>query len=152
MTVLLITTKLTDSIEKVLKIKLAVGQSQPSEKKQDLSVGAKPTTTNQTNITTQSHLPEEVAIMDIILRFLQLLCKNYNAHLQNYLRVQPNNITSYDLVCQTLQFLDCICGFSTGGLGLFGLWINEHNVHLIINQTLESLTEYCQGPCPENQV
>lgn len=31
-----------------------------------------------------------------------------------------------------------------------GLWINETNVHLI-NQTLESLTEYCQGPCHDNQ-
>jgi len=98
----------------------------------------------------QSNLPEEVAIMDIILRFLQLLCENHNADLQNYLRVQPSNKTSYNLVCQTLQFLDCICGSTTGGLGLLGLWINEHNVHLI-NQTLESLTEYCQGPCHENQ-
>ena len=46
--------------------------------------------------------------------------------------------------------LDCICGSTTGGLGLLGLWINENNVDLI-NQTLESLTEYCQGPCHENQ-
>lgn len=37
-----------------------------------------------------------------------------------------------------------------GGLGLLGLYINENNVSLI-NQTLETLTEYCQGPCHENQ-
>lgn len=55
------------------------------------------------------------------------------------------------MVCETLQFLDCICGSTTGGLGLLGLYINEKNVALI-NQTLESLTEYCQGPCHENQV
>jgi hypothetical protein len=54
-------------------------------------------------------------------------------------------------VCETLQFLDCICGSTTGGLGLLGLYINEKNVALVI-QTLESLTEYCQGPCHENQV
>lgn len=54
-------------------------------------------------------------------------------------------------MCETLQFLDCICGSTTGGLGLLGLYINEKNVALI-NQTLESLTEYCQGPCHENQV
>uniref|UniRef100_A0A8C6YDS5 Inositol 1,4,5-trisphosphate receptor n=1 Tax=Naja naja TaxID=35670 RepID=A0A8C6YDS5_NAJNA len=53
-------------------------------------------------------------------------------------------------MCETLQFLDCICGSTTGGLGLLGLYINEKNVALI-NQTLESLTEYCQGPCHENQ-
>lgn len=70
--------------------------------------------------------------------------------MQNFLRCQ-NNKTNYNLVCETLQFLDCICGSTTGGLGLLGLYINEKNVALI-NQTLESLTEYCQGPCHENQV
>lgn len=69
---------------------------------------------------------------------------------QNFLRCQ-NNKTNYNLVCETLQFLDIMCGSTTGGLGLLGLYINESNVHLII-QTLETLTEYCQGPCQENQV
>lgn len=97
-----------------------------------------------------ANLPEDIAIMEIILRFLQLLCENHNSDLQNYLRIQPTNKSSYNLVCETLQFLDCICGSTTGGLGLLGLWINENNVHLI-NQALETLTEYCQGPCHENQ-
>ena len=69
---------------------------------------------------------------------------------QNFLRCQ-NNKNNYNLVCETLQFLDCICGSTTGGLGLLGLYINEKNVALI-NQTVESLTEYCQGPCHDNQV
>uniref|UniRef100_A0A7N4NHZ2 Inositol 1,4,5-trisphosphate receptor n=1 Tax=Sarcophilus harrisii TaxID=9305 RepID=A0A7N4NHZ2_SARHA len=90
-----------------------------------------------------------IAIMQPILRFLQLLCENHNRELQNFLRNQ-NNKTNYNLVCETLQFLDCICGSTTGGLGLLGLYINERNVALV-NQTLESLTEYCQGPCHENQ-
>ncbi|XP_023661370.1 inositol 1,4,5-trisphosphate-gated calcium channel ITPR1 isoform X8 [Paramormyrops kingsleyae] len=90
-----------------------------------------------------------IAIMQPILRFLQLLCENHNRDLQNFLRCQ-NNKNNYNLVCETLQFLDCICGSTTGGLGLLGLYINEKNVALI-NQTLESLTEYCQGPCHENQ-
>lgn len=70
--------------------------------------------------------------------------------LQNFLRCQ-NNKTNYNLVCETLQFLDIMCGSTTGGLGLLGLYINEDNVGLVI-QTLETLTEYCQGPCHENQV
>lgn len=70
--------------------------------------------------------------------------------LQNFLRCQ-NNKTNYNLVCETLQFLDIMCGSTTGGLGLLGLYINECNVALI-TQTLETLTEYCQGPCHENQV
>ncbi|KAM9292317.1 inositol 1,4,5-trisphosphate-gated calcium channel ITPR3 isoform 2-T2 [Gastrophryne carolinensis] len=90
-----------------------------------------------------------VLIMEPILRFLQLLCENHNPDLQNYLRNQ-NNKTNYNLVCETLQFLDIMCGSTTGGLGLLGLYINEKNVALII-QTLETLTEYCQGPCHENQ-
>ncbi|XP_067860775.1 inositol 1,4,5-trisphosphate-gated calcium channel ITPR2 isoform X2 [Heptranchias perlo] len=90
-----------------------------------------------------------IAIMEPILRFLQLLCENHNTELQNFLRHQ-NNKTNYNLVCETLQFLDCICGSTTGGLGLLGLYINEKNVSLV-DQTLETLTEYCQGPCHENQ-
>nr|XP_054750035.1 inositol 1,4,5-trisphosphate receptor-like [Lytechinus pictus] len=91
----------------------------------------------------------EVTIMEPILRFLQLMCENHNRDLQNFLRHQ-NSKTNYNLVSETLQFLDCICGSTTGGLGLLGLYINEKNVTLI-NQTLESLTEYCQGPCHDNQ-
>uniref|UniRef100_A0A146L7A0 Inositol 1,4,5-trisphosphate receptor n=1 Tax=Lygus hesperus TaxID=30085 RepID=A0A146L7A0_LYGHE len=95
------------------------------------------------------HLSEKVLVMQPILRFLQLLCENHNRYLQNTLRNQ-NNKSNYNLVSETLMFLDCICGSTTGGLGLLGLYINEYNVSLI-NQTLETLTEYCQGPCHDNQ-
>ncbi|CAF0724055.1 unnamed protein product, partial [Didymodactylos carnosus] len=94
-------------------------------------------------------LPFEVRIMQPILRFLQLLCENHNAEFQNYLRVQENK-TSFNLVCETLKFLDAICGSQTGLLGLLGNYINEDNVELI-NQALNTLTEYCQGPCHDNQ-
>ena len=49
----------------------------------------------------------------------------------------------YNLVSETLLLLDVICGSTTGGLGLLGLYINENNV-MLINQILETLTEYCQ--------
>lgn len=97
----------------------------------------------------RNKLSSKVLVMQPILRFLQLLCENHNPDLQNLLRHQ-NNKTNYNLVSETLMFLDCICGSTTGGLGLLGLYINENNVALI-NQTLETLTEYCQGPCHENQ-
>uniref|UniRef100_A0A8C2LCG3 Inositol 1,4,5-trisphosphate receptor n=1 Tax=Cricetulus griseus TaxID=10029 RepID=A0A8C2LCG3_CRIGR len=96
-----------------------------------------------------SEMGASVLVMRPILRFLQLLCENHNRDLQNFLRCQ-NNKTNYNLVCETLQFLDIMCGSTTGGLGLLGLYINEDNVSLVI-QTLETLTEYCQGPCHENQ-
>lgn len=97
----------------------------------------------------RNKISNKVLVMQPILRFLQLLCENHNPDLQNLLRNQ-NNKTNYNLVSETLMFLDCICGSTTGGLGLLGLYINENNVALI-NQTLETLTEYCQGPCHENQ-
>jgi hypothetical protein len=73
-----------------------------------------------------------------VFRFLQLLCENHNRDLQNFLLAQSNK-NRYNLVSETLMFLDCICGSTTGELGLLGLYINEHNVALI-NQTLETLT------------
>ncbi|XP_067209900.1 inositol 1,4,5-trisphosphate receptor isoform X4 [Linepithema humile] len=97
----------------------------------------------------EGQLSSKVLVMQPILRFLQLLCENHNRELQNFLRNQ-NNKTNFNLVSETLMFLDCICGSTTGGLGLLGLYINEYNVTLI-NQTLETLTEYCQGPCHDNQ-
>eukprot|EP00095_Tigriopus_kingsejongensis_P011560 maker-scaffold768_size100864-snap-gene-0.9 protein:Tk11560 transcript:maker-scaffold768_size100864-snap-gene-0.9-mRNA-1 annotation:"inositol -trisphosphate receptor" len=98
----------------------------------------------------ENKLAPKVSIMKPILRFLQLMCENHNLTLQNLLRDQ-NNKTKYNLVSETLILLDVICGSTTGGLGLLGLYINENNVQLI-NQILETLTEYCQGPCYENQV
>lgn len=97
----------------------------------------------------KNKMSSKVLVMQPILRFLQLLCENHNPDMQNLLRYQ-NYKTNYNLVSETLMFLDCICGSTTGGLGLLGLYINENNVALI-NQTLETLTEYCQGPCHENQ-
>lgn len=97
----------------------------------------------------KNKLSNKVLEMQPILRFLQLLCENHNMDMQNLIRCQ-NSKTNYNLVSETLIFLDCICGSTTGGLGLLGLYINEYNVSLI-NQTLETLTEYCQGPCHENQ-
>ena len=77
--------------------------------------------------------------------------RSSHAHTQNYLHKQENSKSNYNLVVETLKFLDCICGVTTGGLVLLSLYINMSNVELI-NQCLTSLAEYCQGPCHENQV
>ncbi|CAG0922457.1 unnamed protein product, partial [Notodromas monacha] len=89
-----------------------------------------------------TELSQKVVIMQPILRFLQLLCENHNRVMQTFLRHQSNK-TNYNLVSESLMFLDCICGSTTGGLGLLGLYINESNFSLV-NQTLETLVEYCQ--------
>uniref|UniRef100_A0A8C3IDG4 Inositol 1,4,5-trisphosphate receptor n=1 Tax=Chrysemys picta bellii TaxID=8478 RepID=A0A8C3IDG4_CHRPI len=115
----------------------------------DLMGSGTDATNTEEKSTEEATMSPAITIMQPILRFLQLLCENHNRELQTFLRNQ-NNKTNYNLVCETLQFLDCICGSTTGGLGLLGLYINEKNV-VLVNQTLESLTEYCQGPCHENQ-
>ncbi|VDK72063.1 unnamed protein product [Litomosoides sigmodontis] len=93
-------------------------------------------------------LSQEVALIEPILRFLQLLCENHNLVLQNFLRCQGSR-QNYNLVDEILMFLDVICGSTKGCLGVFGE-IDEHNFSLI-TQTLVTLTEFCQGPCYENQ-
>ncbi|EFX63254.1 hypothetical protein DAPPUDRAFT_335716 [Daphnia pulex] len=95
--------------------------------------------TTATDSDMESKFSAKVLVMLPVFRFLQLLCENHNRDLQNFLRANSNK-NSYNLVSETLMFLDCICGSTTGELGLLGLYINEHNVTLI-NQTLETLTE-----------
>nr|AAT47836.1 inositol 1,4,5-triphosphate receptor [Oikopleura dioica] len=107
------------------------------------------TLVSETEIKEESPLTNSVRLMQPLMRFLQLLCENHNSDLQSYLREQGNK-TNFDLVSETLKFLDCICGSTTGVLGLLGLYINKNNVNLI-KQALETLTEYCQGPCCGNQ-
>ncbi|XP_071158976.1 inositol 1,4,5-trisphosphate-gated calcium channel ITPR1-like isoform X6 [Mytilus edulis] len=134
-------------------IKFKTRQNKQSEEPDDLQrghvAGQEDAVDKQTKEKEDKKLTPNVAMMRPILRFLQLLCENHNRELQNLLRNQSHT-KSLNLVCETLQFLDCICGSTTGGLGLLGLYINETNVDLI-NQALSSLTEYCQGPCHENQ-
>uniref|UniRef100_A0A8W7PY51 Inositol 1,4,5-trisphosphate receptor n=1 Tax=Anopheles coluzzii TaxID=1518534 RepID=A0A8W7PY51_ANOCL len=90
-------------------------------------------------------LSNKVLVMQPILRFLQLLCENHNPELQNLLRNQ-NNKTNYNLVSETLMFSGLYLRLDDGWAGIVGV----NNVSLI-NQTLETLTEYCQGPCHDNQ-
>jgi hypothetical protein len=92
----------------------------------------------------------ELKLMQPLLRLLQLFCENHNLNMQNYLRNQKNSKNSKNLILETLHFLDCICGITAGGLVLLSLYIHSDNVELI-DQCLTTLTEYCQGPCHENQ-
>jgi len=76
-----------------------------------------------------------------ILRFLQLFCEGHNFQLQNYLRLQPNQGESYDLVSEpALGFLETL-----------EREIDATNIDIAI-QLFVTLTEYCQGPCPANQI
>lgn len=122
----------------------------------DSAYSTSPTPINDSSLSSslvdhaRDDLPEAVRTMRPILRFLQLLCEDHNLTMQNFMHSQQNK-KNYNLVAKTLVFLNCICGSKLGSLGHhLGDHIKENNVHLI-NQTLRTLTEYCQGPCEENQ-
>ena len=77
-----------------------------------------------------------------VMRYLQLFCEGHNTKLQNYLRVQGDNVHSFNLVSESLTFLECILQVEHMDEFMAG----------VVLQTFDSLTEYCQGPVPENQV
>ncbi|KAL6077190.1 Inositol 1,4,5-trisphosphate receptor type 1, variant 2 [Balamuthia mandrillaris] len=114
--------------------------------------------------------PESGFIKEI-LRFLQLLCEGHNLNLQNYLRTQTsssstssssplqpssslssfiegrasnnsnnNSFESYDLISETASYLEAL-----------ERDIDATNIDIAI-QLFITLTEYCQGPCLDNQL
>ena len=77
--------------------------------------------------------------MHNILKLLQLLCENHNHLLQNYFRVQTNSRNSIDMISITITLLEEL------------MKRKYHSLFLIISQCFDTLTEFIQGPCRENQ-
>eukprot|EP00004_Rigifila_ramosa_P001596 TRINITY_DN1154_c0_g1_i2.p1 TRINITY_DN1154_c0_g1~~TRINITY_DN1154_c0_g1_i2.p1 ORF type:complete len:2503 (+),score=673.94 TRINITY_DN1154_c0_g1_i2:327-7511(+) len=75
----------------------------------------------------------------LLLRFLQLFAEGHNLELQNYMRVQTYSRNSYDLLLEIVKLLQAV-----------EKKITRENVGMIV-QLFETLTEFVQGPCPENQ-
>eukprot|EP01062_Namystynia_karyoxenos_P080737 TRINITY_DN8739_c0_g1_i3.p1 TRINITY_DN8739_c0_g1~~TRINITY_DN8739_c0_g1_i3.p1 ORF type:complete len:2412 (+),score=913.63 TRINITY_DN8739_c0_g1_i3:92-7327(+) len=76
-----------------------------------------------------------------VLRFLQLFCEGHNLRLQDYLRQQADNVRSCNLVKETITALSWLLKIEC-----FDKYIYDQ-----VKQAMDSLTEYCQGPCSENQ-
>ncbi|KAL4447069.1 hypothetical protein ABPG74_013921 [Tetrahymena malaccensis] len=72
-----------------------------------------------------------------ILKLFQLLCLNHNQDLQNYMRKQISNKNSYDLVSTTVKLLIS--------------YRVSKETYKTIKQCFNTLTEFVQGPCIENQ-
>ena len=77
-------------------------------------------------------------ILDL-LRLIQLFCEGHHLGMQEYIRVQHDNLRSVNTVQCVLTFLRTILGGVTSELGP------------ILLQCFELLTELCQGPCIGNQ-
>lgn len=74
-----------------------------------------------------------------ILKILQLLCENHNHLVQNYLRLQINSRTNIDLINMTILLLEEL------------MRKKSFSHFLMISQCFDTLTEFIQGPCRENQ-
>jgi len=75
-----------------------------------------------------------------ILRLLQLFCEGHHTPMQDFLRQQTGSPHSVNVVSQVLLFLRDILILDIDATSL-----------RIVSQTFDTLTEFCQGPCPGNQ-
>jgi hypothetical protein len=83
---------------------------------------------------------KDMKAMEELLRMLQLLCEGHNHLLQDHIRQQRHSLQSYDLVSETAVYLEAL-----------ERNIDAGSVSTAI-QVFNSLTEYCQGPCLDNQM
>ncbi|GFO23772.1 inositol 1,4,5-trisphosphate receptor type 3-like isoform x9 [Plakobranchus ocellatus] len=77
--------------------------------------------------------------IELVLKLLARICDGQHSGLQNYLREQPDNVKSFNIVGETAQFLNVV--YTT---------INSTTVDLVI-QLFDTLNEFCSGN-QENRV
>ena len=77
----------------------------------------------------QSLTFRDTSYIELALRVLGLICDNHNRQMQNYLRVQPDNITVINLVSEICIFLQA-----------FYIDATKDNISLI-NQVIQTLIE-----------
>ncbi|KAL0145319.1 hypothetical protein V8B55DRAFT_1460552 [Mucor lusitanicus] len=82
---------------------------------------------------------KDYKVMQDTMRTLQLMVEGHNLHLQMYLAKQPDNIKSFNIVLDVVEYFHAVVPLC-----------NEQNIELII-QVLDTITELAQG-CLQNQV
>ncbi|XP_052817063.1 inositol 1,4,5-trisphosphate receptor type 3-like isoform X2 [Mya arenaria] len=71
--------------------------------------------------------------IELVLKVLARICDGQHVGLQNYLREQPDNVKSFNIIGETAQFLNVV--YSS---------INSRTVDLVI-QLFNTLNEFCSG-------
>ena len=74
-----------------------------------------------------------------LCRLLQLLCEGHHFEFQNYVRHQDDNFNSYNMCILLMELLHTVVAS-----------LDPKNVCIAV-QCLNTLTEFCQGPCQLNQ-
>ncbi|XP_065188366.1 ryanodine receptor 3-like isoform X2 [Sycon ciliatum] len=95
-----------------------------------------------------------------LFRFLQLLCEGHNLGFQNYLRTQPGNTSTINIVFHTVDYLhrlqESVSDFFWHYVGRQTIdgpgRDNLSRAMSIAKQVFCTLTEYIQGPCVHNQL
>ena len=73
------------------------------------------------------------------LRLLQLFCENHDLNLQNYVRVQNKSRNSYNIIDDTMCLLEIL------------IEKKVFSSFSMFSQCFDTLTEFVQGPCAQNQ-
>ncbi|KAF3708096.1 Ryanodine receptor 2 [Channa argus] len=103
-------------------------------------------------------MPDKDLTCDLF-RFLQLLCEGHNSDFQNYLRTQTGNNTTVNIIISTVDYLlrvqESISDFYWYYSGKNVIDVhgqcNFSKAIEVAKQVFNTLTEYIQGPCTENQ-
>ncbi|CAG5128028.1 unnamed protein product, partial [Candidula unifasciata] len=77
--------------------------------------------------------------IELVLKVMARMCDGQNKHLQDYLREQPDNVKSFDIIAEVTRFLNVV--YSN---------INSKNIELVI-QLFQTMNEFTAGN-QENRV
>eukprot|EP00760_Papus_ankaliazontas_P029805 PhM_4_TR4472/c0_g4_i1/m.50959/K04959/ITPR2; inositol 1,4,5-triphosphate receptor type 2 len=128
-----------------------LASTQTSMQQQGLNSGQKLNSTNKLSASTGPASPKDTGGMLVhrsrkylflaqdMLRLLQLLCEGHHIRLQNYVRIQYDNLNSYNMCTTVMHFLRIL------------MKDVDRSVFPVVIQAFNTLTEFCQGPCPGNQ-
>ncbi|KAJ3075203.1 hypothetical protein HDU98_008929 [Podochytrium sp. JEL0797] len=81
----------------------------------------------------------EYSVIRSVMRLLQLLVEGHNFRIQEYMRVQPDNVKTFNLIKQVVDFLHSIVSVESG------------QVVPVLIQAFDTLIDLSQG-CTQNQV
>ncbi|KAJ3330189.1 hypothetical protein HDU76_006242, partial [Blyttiomyces sp. JEL0837] len=81
----------------------------------------------------------EYSIIRSIMRLLQLIVEGHNYRIQEYMRVQPDNIKTFDLVKSTVDYLHAVVPMA------------DNQIMPLIIQVFDTIIDLAQG-CTRNQV
>ena len=90
-----------------------------------------------------------------MMRLLRWFAEGHNSELQHYVRSQPDNEQSYDLVSQTVDILELLESIVKQSLSEQRDSLSNsltQKLVTVLKTVLETLAELVQGPCRLNQV